>query len=232
MLWRAALFAAIVTLGFVLVRFTPLAELLTEEKLVATFQALRRSWWAPILLIALYAFTAPLGLPMTPYVVGGAAVFGFAAGALYNMVGLLLGASSSYYLAKVLGRDFVVHVTRGKLRRVENAFERGGFWPLVQTRFMPLPFPLVNFGAALAGISPSLFLTTTTVGTVPATLIHTFFIARLIETSGQERWTTGVLYATVFVAFNLMIGFPSIRRWWRWRQRRREEATRQESAPR
>ena len=219
---KAAGFLAIVAIGFALVRFTPLAGLLTQENMVDFFETLRQSWWAPLLLIGLFAFTSPLGAPVSVYMVGSGAVFGFLAGSVYNLIGLLLGMTSSYYLARALGRDFVIHVTRGRLRRVERIFERSGFWPLVQVRFMPIPFAAVNFGAALAGVKAPLFLTAGLIGLVPATLVHTFFFARLFETSGRERFETLVWYVVVLVAFNLLISYPSIRNGWRRRHRYRE----------
>ena len=220
MLWRAGLLVLLIALAFAALRFTPLADLITRERMVAMFAALRDSWWAPLLLIALYAFTAPLGIPMTPYVVAGAVVFGLVAGSIYNVTGLLLGAATSYYLARALGRDFVVHVTRGRLRRAERVFERSGFWPLVQCRFLPFPFPVINFGAALAGVKAPLFLTTSLLGIIPSTLVHTFFISSLVEASdAAERWWIGAWYLSAFAAFNVLIGYPSLRR--RWHRRRR-----------
>ncbi len=216
---RAVVLVAVLAIGFVLIRFTPVADLLTEEKVVAAFEVLRRSWWAPLFLIALYLLTSPLGIPVSPYMLAAGAVFGFVAGSIYNMVGLVLGAAASYYLARALGRDFVVYVTRGRLRRVERIFERSGFWPLVQSRFMPIPFALVNFGAALAGVKAPFFLTASFVGLVPATLVHTYFMAAVFAASGAERWWTVVQYLSVLVAFNVVISYPSIRRGWGRRRR-------------
>lgn len=222
MLWRAALFVLLIVLAFAALRFTPLADYLTQEQMVAAFAAVRQSWWAPLVLIALFAFTAPLGIPMTPYIVAGAVVFGFAVGSVYNVIGLLLGAATSYYLARALGRDFVVHVTRGRLRRAERVFERSGFWPLVQCRFVPLPFPVVNFGAALAGVKAPLFLSASFVGIIPSTLVHTFFSAWWFGAGGAERWWIFAAWLAVVVAFNVLIGYPSIRRRWHRRRRYRE----------
>ena len=134
------------------------------------------------------------------------------------MVGLLLGASLAYWVAKALGRDFVVRVTGDRLRRAENIFERHGFWPLVQTRFMPLPFAVVNFGAALAGVRPMFFLATSTAGLIPSTLIHTYFIAQAMTTQGRERTFTLIMYAGALVLFNVLLSAL----WMKDRRRRRK----------
>jgi uncharacterized membrane protein YdjX (TVP38/TMEM64 family) len=147
--------------------------------------------------------------------VGGAA-FGALYGSVYNMVGLLLGASLAFWVAKLLGRDFVIRVTGKRLRRAEALFERHGFWPLVQTRFMPLPFAVVNYGAALAGVRPVFFLIASAVGLIPSTLIHTIFIAQAIVTQGRERVFTLALYAGSFVLFNVLLSTL-----WLWEQAQR-----------
>jgi uncharacterized membrane protein YdjX (TVP38/TMEM64 family) len=218
---RLSLFIALVVVGIVLVRLTPLGEVLTEERVVSLIETMRGIWWAPLLLIGLYAIVSTLGLPPVPLLVGGAA-FGALYGSIYNMVGLILGALMAYWVAKLLGRDFVVRVTGKRLRRAESLFERHGFWPMVQTRFMPLPFSMVNFGAALAGVRPMFFLVATMVGLVPSTLIHTYFIAEAIRTQGRERALTLALYAGALVLFNILLSILWLRERTQRRKRYRE----------
>ena len=221
---RVSLFIALLLVGIALVRFTPIGEVLTEERVLSLIETLRGTWWAPLLLIGLFVVVSILGLPPVPLLVGGAA-FGAFYGSIYNMVGLLLGASLAYWVAKLLGRDFVVRVTGQRFRRAESIFERHGFWPLVQTRFMPLPFAAVNFGAALAGVRPMFFLVATTVGLIPSTLIHTYFIAEAITTQGRERAFTLALYAGAFVLFNVLLSTLWLRERTQRRKRYRELVT-------
>ncbi len=214
---RALLLVAVLAAAFAAVRWTPLAGTVGDERLVDLLTGLRGLWWAPPLLVALYVIFACLALPAAPLMVAGAA-FGPLQGFLFNMAGLLAGAAASYFLALALGRDFVAHVAGRRMRRAERAFRRHGFWPLVQTRFLPIPFTVVNFGAALAGVPPAMFLTAALVGLVPSTLIHSVFIAVLIEAQGADRWPLLGLYGVTFLAFNLAIGLP-----WLIQQRRRQQ---------
>ena len=218
---RLAVLIALILVGIVLVRFTPLGEALSEERMLALTEAVRGIWWAPLLLIGLFLIVSALGLPPVPLLVGGAA-FGTLYGSIYNMAGLLLGAFLAYWVARLLGRDFVVRVTGQRLRRAEGLFERHGFWPLVQTRFMPVPFAVVNFGSALAGVRPMFFLVATTVGLIPSTLIHTYFIAEAIRTQGRERAFMLVLYAGAFVLFNAVLSLLWLREQTRRRKRYRD----------
>jgi uncharacterized membrane protein YdjX (TVP38/TMEM64 family) len=201
---RLAAFVALVLFGFGLARLTPAGDLLTEERVTSLIGVVRGVWWAPLLLIGLYAVVAVLGLPPVPLLVGGAA-FGPLYGSLYNLFGLFLGASLAYTVAKLLGREFVLRVTGQRFRRAERLFERHGFWPLVQTRFLPIPFAVVNFGAALSGVGPPHFLAATALGLLPSTVIHTYFISEAIETQGLERALTLACYAGAFLIFNVLI---------------------------
>lgn len=213
---RLSLFVALLLSGFALFRLTPYGEMLSEEGMVSLATQLRGVWWSPLILIGLYTIMAVLGLPTGPLLMGGA-VFGVLYGSLYNMVGLLMGAVLSYQVARILGRDFVVQVTGKRLQRAERLLEQHGFWPMVQTRFMPIPFAVVNFGAALAGVRPPLFLSATVVGLIPSTLIHTYFIAELFATRGSSRAMTLVWYAATFVLFNVVISVLWLREhsWWK-----------------
>lgn len=219
---RVAVFAVVVVGGFLVLRYTPLAEYLHEEEMKALFDSLSSFWWAPLFLVLLYTVLAPLGMPMTPLLIAGGAVFGSLYGSAYNCVGMILGGTASYFLARSLGRDFVVHITRGKIRRVEAVFDRHGFWPLVQTRFMPIPYALVNYSIALAGVRLPLFLATTFVGAIPATAIYTYFWARIFHLSGDERWMAVFHLGVVIVIMNVIVGFPSIRAALRARKRSTE----------
>jgi uncharacterized membrane protein YdjX (TVP38/TMEM64 family) len=207
---RGAVLVAVVLAGFLLFRMTPLGELLTEERMTTLIGEVRGVWWSPVLLLALYLVLAPMGMPMSPLIVAGA-VFGVRFGSLYNLTGLFFGAVASYGLARLLGRDFVLHLSGERLRRAEGLMERHGFWPLVQTRFLPLPFPVVNYGAALAGVDLPRFVAASVVGLVPSTLMHTFFIAMLFESSGGQRIALLVTYAAVFLLVNVILSVVWVR---------------------
>jgi uncharacterized membrane protein YdjX (TVP38/TMEM64 family) len=198
-------FVAVIAGAFLLARTTPLGGLLSEETVRAASASIRGFWWAPIALVALYVVIAPMGLPVAPLIVGGAA-FGATEGTIYNSAGLMLGAAVSYGFARTLGRDFVVRITGRRTRKAERLLSRHGFWPLVQTRFAPLPFPVVNFGAALAGVRTSRFLLATVLGIVPSTVVHTFFIARLLQADAESRAPLLIAYALSFAALNLVLG--------------------------
>jgi uncharacterized membrane protein YdjX (TVP38/TMEM64 family) len=186
-LLRFLLLPVLVAGGYAAVRWTPLAAYASGPALAGTIGRLREAWWAPALLVGGYVVLSPLGVPATPLMIAGGVVFGAVAGSLYNGLGVFLGAAATFFLGRVLGRDLVIHLAGKRLRRVERAIARRGFWSLVAVRFIPLPFPLVNYGAALAGLRPALFLTTTAIGIAPTVTIYTIFFAAVAHAASGRR---------------------------------------------
>ena len=217
---RFAVFAALLLIGFAALRWTPLAELFTKEALIATLSELRKLWWAPMILIGLYLVASPLGLPISPLVFAGGLVFGVRWGWLYNLVGAMGGATASYLLARALGRDLVVHLAgESLLKRVEGILERHGFWNLVRVRFIPLPFALVNFGAALAGYPLPQFLTASVLGLAPSLLIYTYFGHALftVATAADRQTVVRNLFVAMFLVLLLTFLVPLRQAWKRRR---------------
>src|SRR5258708_3767 len=125
--------------GYAAFRWSPLAGYLSGPALAAAKGRLQHSWWAPALLVGGYLVLSPLGVPATPLMFAGGVLFGGAAGSLYNVIGVILGGEASYFLGRLLGRELVRHVAGRRLRKVEAALGRRGFWNLVAVRFLPLP---------------------------------------------------------------------------------------------
>ncbi len=215
---RMGLLVAIPVSVFIVLRFTPLGAYFTQAQIIAFLERLRASPWSPVLLIGLYTVLAP-ALPMSPLVASGGVVFGPWYGSLYNTAGLILGAMSAYWVGKALGRDFIAHLAGPRLRRAERAFERRGFWPLVQVRFMPIPFWLACYSAALAGVKVPRYALTSTLGVVPSTVMHTCFIWKLFT---DPSALVGMLYIACWGTLALATGWPTIREGLRRRQRYRD----------
>lgn len=216
---RFAVFAALLLIGFAALRWTPLSELFTKEALITALSDLRGLWWAPLILIGLYLVASPMGLPISPLVFAGGLVFGVRWGWLYNFVGAIGGATASYLLARALGRDLVVHLAGESLvKRVEGMLERHGFWNLVRVRFIPLPFALVNFGAALAGYPLPQFLIASVLGLAPSLLLYTYFGHALFTVATADRQTVvRNLFLALFLILLLTFLVPLRQAWKRRR---------------
>ncbi len=203
---RFALLLLILAAGFLILRYTPLGArlnaFLDRDRLEAVRSSLRARWWTAPALLGLYAVLAPLGAPVSPLMLAGGAIFGVVWGSAVNFLGTFIGGALSFYLARWLGRDFVAHLVGERLRRVERLVARRGFWPLVRTRFLPIPFPVVNYGAALAGVPASLFLLTTGLGLVPANIVFAYLSASLVDAVEGDR--AGIVLRVVLATAGLL----------------------------
>lgn len=204
---RFFLFLLILATSATLLRFTPLGAYLSRDSVITYLGALREAWWAPLLLILLGAVLSPLGLPASPLMLAGALLYGAVWGSLYNFLAMFAGAVTSYWMARTLGRDLLTHIAGPRLRRIEQLLSRRGFGYLVGARFMPLPFPAVNFGMALAGVRFVPFALSSILGLAPALTVWTFFyasLAQVVEGGGTGSGEAKELVIRLFGAMFLL----------------------------
>ncbi len=216
---RFGILIAILAGAILAVRFTPLRDLLNAETLQQTLDFLRGAWWAPFAHVGICIVVGSLGMPATPFLVAGAAIFGAFWGALWNWTGILLASAVGYTLARQLGREFVERVGGEKLKRVEKLLHRRGFMPLIAIRFLPLPFSIVNAAAAVVGVRFSKFFAAAAIGMAPPIAILTYFSAALLEAATGDRGAIVRQMLIVTVTAALLVFLPiGIRR--RLRKRR------------
>lgn len=201
-LLRFAIFLALLAAAAAAARWTPLRDLLSREVLLATLGRLREAWWSPLLLVGLYALLCPIGLPATPLMLAGAVVFGAVWGSVYNFTGLFVGGVAGYLVARFFGAELLRHFAGGKLRKVERLLTRHGVWYLISIRFLPLPYPAVNFGMALAGIRFLPFAVSTAVALLFTTTVWTYFYAALYAAAAGEA---GGILRRVALAMGLLL---------------------------
>ncbi|MDX1644506.1 MAG: VTT domain-containing protein [Thermoanaerobaculia bacterium] len=219
---RFLLMVAIVAFGYWLFRYSEAGALLTREAVATHVERLRSLWWSPLALIGAWALFSPLGLPASPLLLTGGAIFGTWWGTLYNSLGAIVGASLTFGFARLLGRDFVAHLLgEERFARMEERLHLYGFWALVGIRFVPLPWPVVNFGAALGGYRFGPFIGATVIGVVPMVFVFTFFAASLVGVTTAESKAALVRFA---VALAVLAVFGLLRVWVRRRAIRREAA--------
>lgn len=222
---RFAVFLGILALGVLVVRLPQVRERLELETLATTLEELREEPLAPPLLVVGTALLTAVGLPASIPVLASGAVFGAVYGFLLAYLGTLGGALLSFVLAHTLARELVTRILGPRLRPLETLLERHGFWTLFRMRYVPVPFAVTNYAAALAGLRFPVYLSSTAVGLVPVTLIYTYFASTLVSIAQVERGgvVRDLLIATILV---LLLSFlpPRIIAWWQARARRRRSA--------
>ena len=205
--------AAIVVAAFAAFRWTPLGELGERERLAALLGQLRETAWAGPVLVALYVVIAPLGIPISPLVFAGGAVFGLVVGWLLNLLGALLGAAVTFVIGQRMGRDLVIHLVGAKkLQRAESALEQHGFWAIARIRFVPIPFALVNYGAALAGVRFGPFVLATAIGLAPSLVVYTTLSYALVAATAEDRMGVAIVGTLALIGLLALTFIPAAMR--------------------
>ena len=148
---------------------------------------MRGLWWAPAALVGTIVVLGSVGLPATPFIIAGAAIFGPVWGTFWNWVGIFLCSLTGFLLARLLGREFVERIGGAKIQRAEKLLHRRGFMPLIAIRFLPIPFTLVNAAAAVVGVKLPKFLAATAIGLLPPIAILTYFSSALLDAATGDR---------------------------------------------
>ena len=186
---RLALLAAIIAGAAVAAWRLGFFELRDPKRLADAIARVRGIHGVEPLFVLAYALIAAVGLPAAPLTLAGGAIFGLTLGSMLNWLGAVLGASGSYLLARVLGKD-ALRGMMGKLGgKLETLSTERGFMSVFRLRLIPvMPFNVLSLAAGAAGVPFREFVAGTALGIIPGTIIYTYFAESLIAgVSGAGR---------------------------------------------
>ena len=113
-----------------------------------------RGVWAPIVFIFVMAFSVLFApIPNSPIFLAAGLAWGSALGSIYCMLGLLIGSSLAFFLARRLGRKHLpTLVGRRTAQRLDGLTDRMGGSLIFWSRMLPV----INFDwiSYLAGLTP------------------------------------------------------------------------------
>lgn len=103
----------------------------------------------------------------------GGALFGLWAGAGLSLAGALVGAIISFGAGRLLGRDAVDRLIRGRLMRVDALLADHGLSAILVVRLVPLvPFIAINYASGLSGVRFRHYVLGSALGMVPGSLAY------------------------------------------------------------
>lgn len=159
-----------------------LFELTNREVLAATTEKVRSVRYLPLLFVAAYAIATTFGLPATPFTLAGGVLFGFGSGLFLNWIGGTIGAVLAYSFAGALCRDSCRALLGRRAEALEQLATTHGFLATLRLRLIPVvPFALLNYGAALAGVGRRDFVLATALGILPGAAVYTWFAGSLVQ---------------------------------------------------
>ena len=197
---KAAALVLFVITAVVIVRFTPVKEFLTAERLGNFLE--NAGFLAPLAFIIVYAAGVCLFVPGTLLTALGAAIFGPYFGFLYVWVAAMLGSSLAFFIGRYLGRDFAASLIGDRLRKYDEAIERNGFATVLYLRLVYFPFTPMNFGMGLTRVRFRDYFSGTALGIIVGTFIFTFFVGTVRDVWASGEWR-GLLSWKVFFSLGL-----------------------------
>ncbi|RLC06100.1 MAG: TVP38/TMEM64 family protein [Deltaproteobacteria bacterium] len=162
-----------------------------------------RSWGvAAPLMSVLLMITQAIVAPIPAFVVTAAngMVFGSFWGALISWIGALMGALTSFFIARLFGNVALRKIVRNQktVDFIRHAGEKRGFYVILLSRLLPfISFDVISYMAGLSGIRLWAFISATALGMLPATLIYTY-IGHGIPAM-EKNFPILLTYTTVFI---------------------------------
>ena len=193
-------------------RWTPLAEYVTAERILAWTAAVRDTWWAPILLVASYTPAAFVMLPRPIVTLVIIITYGVKLGLVYATSGVMLAALITYAAGRYLPKKAVKRLAGDALEAVGKLLRAHGVAAVFGANMLPTPpFVIQNMVAGAVRIPVWKFALGTFLALVPGMLAWTVFgdqISTALEDSSK------VSYGMIGAAVVLLAAFIYLSRRW------------------
>lgn len=142
------------------------------EKIVKSMQGM--GLWGPFayLVVVVIAFILPPAPDLVLVAASGLA-FGSLLGTVYTIAGALIGGTTSFYLARYLGRPLLErYLGKKRMNHIDRYVAKMGWGLLFITRLIPgFNFSFVSLAAGLTEMSLTGFLSATLLGALPIFII-------------------------------------------------------------
>lgn len=172
--------------------------------------------WGPVVSLALMILQSVIA-PLPSWLLTGAngAIYGVIPGGLLSWVGMILGASVNFGLARLLGGHFVRRMSgSGKWEAAEKLGANRGFEIVLGARLVPfISLDLVSYLAGLSLMRFAPFLMATALGLIPSTLAYATFGHDLLR-ARHLGWRLAVIAGFLFITFLVGKERHRIAAWW------------------
>ena len=170
LLWIAALIVLAAA-----ARFLPWEWMRDRSYFVRWVESIQGNRWAPLIFFGAYAIGS-LFAPITPFSLAGGVLFHYWEALFLNIFSPLVGSIMAFGIARVLGRDAVRRILRGKAKAIDEGFSRHGFTGLLVMRLTGVPpFILINYMSGLSEVKLGDYVLATFLGSIHWTMVITYF---------------------------------------------------------
>jgi uncharacterized membrane protein YdjX (TVP38/TMEM64 family) len=126
---------------------------------------------APLLMFVAYVVATLIPIPRTVFSLASGLLLGPVVGVAVALAATAVSAVISFALARSLGRRLVArHLTRARVRAVDERLTDGGWLAVASLRIIPaIPFLPTNYACGLSSVRPRPYLAGTMIGSLPGT---------------------------------------------------------------
>jgi uncharacterized membrane protein YdjX (TVP38/TMEM64 family) len=211
---KAAAFAAVIAGLMLMWHYTPLAALVSADRVMAWAEDFASRPWAPFALMAAYTPASFVMFPRPLITLAAVVAFGPWLGAGYAMAGILVAAAANYGAGRGMSRTTVRRLAGERLNQVSEVLRRRGLVAMTAVRLVPIaPFPVVGLVAGAIRLRFRDFLLGTFFGMLPGAAATTVFGDQLESALRDPARINYWVIAGVVLAF--AVGIYFVRRWFK-----------------
>jgi uncharacterized membrane protein YdjX (TVP38/TMEM64 family) len=193
-------------------RLTPLGEWLDFQTLTEWGRTIGDSAFAPLLVIAAFTIGGLVMFPVTVLILVTALTFGPVSAFFYSLLGSVCSGALTFGLGRILGRETVRKLSKGRLNRLSRLLSRRGMLAVTAVRIIPIaPFTVVNLAAGATHIRFTDFLLGTLAGMTPGVLAITIF-EKGLESAIREPQAKNFIIL-LFILLSIWVVVWLLRRW-------------------
>ncbi len=190
----------------IIILYVIFRESLTLDNLLLLIESIQQNPFAPILFIGIYALAVTMLIPALALTLLGGTLFGFWWGLIYVIIASNIGCHMSYFLARALGRDFVMKfIKEGSfIDSATTKAKENGFIFMMYVRLIPLfPFGVVNYLSGIVNIKYRDYALATFIGMIPGSAVYTYL--GYSASSIQDNPLGLIVSIAVLVVFTLIV---------------------------
>lgn len=133
--------------------------------------------------------------------------FGAVWGALYLMIGAMIGTTATFLISRYFGRGLIEKMLKGKFKDLDVKLANNGFMTILFFRVIPLvPYEILNYVGGLSRIKFKDYFFATFLGLIPGVVISAFFGGSL----GDIKSFKDVFAPKFLIAIGLMAGIIAV----------------------
>jgi phosphatidylserine/phosphatidylglycerophosphate/cardiolipin synthase-like enzyme/uncharacterized membrane protein YdjX (TVP38/TMEM64 family) len=189
-------------------RYTPLADVVTADSVLAFTESFSRHWWAPLVLLLAYTPASIVMFPRPLITMAMVITFGPWEGLAYSMTGVVLAGVAGYALGRMVNRDRVRRIAGPKLNSVQRVLQHRGIIAVALIRFVPIaPFLVVNVVMGAMRVKLLDFVIGTFLGMLPGALAATVLSDQVASALRDPSKLNGWVIAGAIGAFAALAWF-------------------------